>query len=67
MQYLWDNCLAQHLKVSAITVGAGMPANTGEAGARRSVACFAGEPANTSFSALWGALRTGLQQPLGLR
>ena len=28
-------------------VGAGLPANTGKAGARQRVACFAGTPAST--------------------
>ncbi|SPO58691.1 protein of unknown function [Pseudomonas inefficax] len=32
---------------SAIDVGAGVPANTGEAGAIHRVACFAGTPAPT--------------------
>ncbi|NWL49955.1 hypothetical protein DM819_29790 [Pseudomonas hunanensis] len=41
----------------ALPVGAGSPANTGNAGAMFRVACFAGKPAPT----------TGQQQPHGLR
>ncbi|MNP25363.1 hypothetical protein D3C76_1181670 [compost metagenome] len=57
------NCIAKHLNASAITVGAGMPANTGEAGARYRVACFAGEPAHTSYLALCGALQQPCSNP----
>ncbi|MNM36877.1 hypothetical protein D3C81_475970 [compost metagenome] len=49
MQSLWDNCLAQFLKAGAIPVGAGEPANTGEAGAIYLVGFFAGMPAPTGF------------------
>ncbi|QKK99865.1 hypothetical protein GEV38_24465 [Pseudomonas sp. 13159349] len=34
-------------KTGAVPVGAGLPANTGAAGARQRVACFAGKPAPT--------------------
>ena len=42
-----SNCLAQNLKDCAITVGAGVPANTGEAGAIHRAGFFAGMPAPT--------------------
>ncbi|AZL71380.1 diguanylate cyclase [Pseudomonas oryziphila] len=36
-------------------MGAGSPANTGEAGAIHRVACFAGEPAPTGFGVAYAA------------
>ncbi|RIZ45735.1 hypothetical protein CIK02_01045 [Pseudomonas putida] len=42
-----SNCLAQFLKAGAIPVGAGLPANTGEARAIHRGVFFAGKPAPT--------------------
>ena len=47
-----------------IFVGAGLPANTGEARASLRVACFAGEPAPTGFAPVsekehWQCFRNG--------
>ena len=42
-----NNCLAQILDAGAIPVGAGVPANTGAAGASHRVGFFAGSPAPT--------------------
>jgi hypothetical protein len=44
---LWEQLFCSTAKASAIPVGAGLPANTGVAGARHRVACFAGKPAPT--------------------
>ncbi|SPO56050.1 Sensory box protein/GGDEF family protein (modular protein) [Pseudomonas sp. JV551A1] len=41
--------LAKDLEAGTVGVGAGMPANTGTAGARHCVAFFAGEPAPTGI------------------
>jgi len=46
-----DNCLAQHLKAGAITVGAALAANTGGAGAMHRAGFFAGKPAPTGSRA----------------
>ncbi|QKL04822.1 diguanylate cyclase [Pseudomonas sp. NY5710] len=40
-------------------MGAGVPANTGEAGARHRVACFAGKPAPTMNRAGFSNLEKG--------
>ncbi|SPO52485.1 protein of unknown function [Pseudomonas sp. JV551A1] len=51
--FLWadhsfaNNCLALFPRADTIPVGAGLPANTGEAGATHCVGFFAGEPAPT--------------------
>ncbi|SPO56051.1 Sensory box protein/GGDEF family protein [Pseudomonas sp. JV551A1] len=42
--------LAKDLEACTVGVGAGMPANTGTAGARHRVAFFAGEPAPTGIA-----------------
>ncbi|SPO56049.1 protein of unknown function [Pseudomonas sp. JV551A1] len=42
--------LAKDLEACTVGVGAGMPANTGTAGARHRVAFFAGEPAPTGMA-----------------
>ena len=41
---------AKDLEACTVGVGAGMPANTGAAGARHCVAFFAGEPAPTGIA-----------------
>ncbi|MVF48399.1 hypothetical protein F9Z43_03370 [Pseudomonas monteilii] len=46
---LWVNCLLQILEACAVPVGAGLPANTGEARAIHRGACFAGLPALTGI------------------
>ena len=51
-----SNCLAQFLKAGAIPVGAGLPANTGEARAIHHGVGFAGKPASTRLT-----LRTGFK------
>jgi len=48
-----DSCSCKsggNFKPAQAPVGAGMPANTGGAGARHSVACFAGKPAPTGIA-----------------